>query len=182
MDDLFASEPMASEQELNGGQQQQQQQKYIIPAESRSYEDPALLRDSRVLDNIIERQSNDANANLEGGDYFQTVQTEIKPHMRKIVTDWMLEVSEEQQCQPDVFHLAVNYMDRFLSKVHIKKSQFQLLGAVCLFLASKFKEVTPLPAENLVIYTENSITAYEITVRIHNTYHHSATYSRRIKK
>ena len=168
MDDLFASEPMASEQELNAGQEQGQQQKqYAIPAESRSYEDPALLRDSRVLDNIMERQSNDGNCNLEGGggDYFATVQTEIKPHMRKIVSDWMLEVSEEQQCQPDVFHLAVNYMDRFLSKVHIKKSQFQLLAAVCLFLASKFKEVTPLPAENLVIYTDNSITAYEITVR-----------------
>ena len=171
MDDLFACEPMASEQELGGGQAQVQsevhqvhQQKYIIPAESRSYEDPALLNDSRVLDNIIERQSNDGN-NLEGVDYFATVQTEIKPHMRKIVSDWMLEVSEEQQCQPDVFHLAVNYMDRFLSKVHIKKSQFQLLGAVCLFLASKFKEVTPLPAENLVIYTDNSITAFEITVR-----------------
>ena len=162
MDDLFATEPMASEQELNKGTTQ----KYVIPAESRSYEDPALLKDSRVLDNIIERQSSEGNCNLDGsGDYFTTVQTEIKPHMRKIVSDWMLEVSEEQQCQPDVFHLAVNYMDRFLSKVHIKKSQFQLLGAVCLFLASKFKEVTPLPAENLVIYTDNSITAYEITVR-----------------
>ena len=166
MDDLFATEPMASEQELNKGTTQQQ--KYIIPAESRSYEDPALLKDSRVLDNIIERQSSEGNCNNSedgNGDYFTTVQTEIKPHMRKIVSDWMLEVSEEQQCQPDVFHLAVNYMDRFLSKVHIKKSQFQLLGAVCLFLASKFKEVTPLPAENLVIYTDNSITAYEITVR-----------------
>ena len=159
MDDLFASEPMASEQELNAGQRQQQ--KYIIPAESRSYEDPALLKDSRVLDNIIERQE----LHLEEGDYFSTVQTEIKPHMRKIVSDWMLEVSEEQQCQPDVFHLAVNYMDRFLSKMHIKKSQFQLLGAVCLFLASKFKEVTPLPAENLVIYTDNSVSVKDITVR-----------------
>ena len=125
----------------------------------------ALLKDSRVLDNIIERQSSEGNCNSEGsGDYFTTVQTEIKPHMRKIVSEWMLEVSEEQQCQPDAFHLAVNYMDRFLSKVHIKKSQFQLLGAVCLFLASKFKGEI-LPAENLVIYTDNSITAYEITVR-----------------
>ena len=169
MDDLFAAEPMASERELNAGQQQ----KEIVLTESRSYEDPALLKDSRVLDNIIERQSSEGT-NLEG-DYFQTVQTEIKPHMRKIVSDWMLEVSEEQQCQPDVFHLAINYMDRFLSKVHIKKSQFQLLGAVCLFLASKFKEVAPLPAENLVIYTDNSITTYEITVR--SLIGHSVTYS-----
>ena len=32
------------------------------------------------------RYINDAN------DYFKYVQTDIKPHMRKIVTDWMLEV------------------------------------------------------------------------------------------
>ena len=78
---------------------------------------------------------------------FQTVQTEIKPHMRKIVTDWMLEVCEEQRCQPDVFPLAVNYLDRVLARVPISKTQFQLLACVCLFLASKFKETVPLPSQ-----------------------------------
>jgi cyclin D2 len=48
-------------------------------------------------------------------DYFRYVQTEIKPHMRKIVCDWMLEVCQELCCQPEVFCLAVNYMDRFLA-------------------------------------------------------------------
>jgi len=72
-------------------------------------------------------------------------------------------VCEEQRCQPEVFHLAINYMDRFLSEVRITKSQFQLLSCVCLFLASKFKETCPLPAENLVIYTDSSVTVQEIT-------------------
>ncbi len=87
-------------------------------------------------------------------DSFQTIQSEVKPHMRKIVYDWMLEVTEEQQCQPDVFHLAVQYLDRYLSVKLVKKNQFQLIAAVCMFLASKFKETCPLSAEHLVVYTD----------------------------
>ena len=57
--------------------------------------------------------------------------------MRKIVSDWMLEVCQELCCPPEVFCLAMNLMDRFLAKTRIEKSQLQLLGAVCLFLSSK---------------------------------------------
>ncbi len=127
--------------------------------DSRSYEDPVLLADAaRVLANILDRQED------SDGDYFGKVQTEVKPHMRKIVSDWMLEVCEEQQCQPEVFSLAVNYIDRFLSRVNIAKGQFQLLACVCMFLASKFKETAPIPAENLVVYTDNSVNVVEIIV------------------
>ena len=48
-------------------------------------------------------------------EYFSKVQIEIKPHMRKIVSDWMLEVCQELCCQPEVFCLAMNLMDRFLA-------------------------------------------------------------------
>lgn len=82
--------------------------------------------------------------------------------MRKIVTDWMLEVTEEEKCSPEVFSLAVNYMDRVLSQVNISKHQFQLLGSVCIFLASKFKESSPLCAEKLVICSDFSFTTEEI--------------------
>ena len=95
-------------------------------------------------------------------DYFQTVQTSILPHMRRIVTDWMLEVCEDQQCQPEVFFLSVNYLDRFLSTVNIKKNQFQLCASVCILLASKFSQVVPITTEKLVIYTDNSVTVEEL--------------------
>ena len=162
MDDLFADE-QSLPQDFDDKQQQQHPHHCsdMVLTDSRSYEDPALLRDRRVLRNILDRQRHHPSRT----DYFSSVQKEVKPHMRKIVSDWMLEVCEEQQCQPEVFSLAVDYLDRFLSAVAIKKSQFQLLGCVCMFLASKFKETAPLPAENLVIYTDNSVTTQEIMVR-----------------
>lgn len=58
----------------------------------------------------------------------------------------------------------MNYLDRYLSIVNIKKNRLQLLGAACMFLASKLKETIPLTAEKLVTYTDNSITLEELMV------------------
>lgn len=58
------------------------------PAARAAAPDPVLLR-RRVLDNLLrteERYAVTAN-------YFGTVQTEITPNMRRIVAEWMLEVS-----------------------------------------------------------------------------------------
>jgi len=134
---------------------------YTLPSELRSVASDPVFNAPRVLTNILSRQ------NLQTAeptpDYFKTLQTEVRPHMRKIVSDWMLDVCEEQQCHPEVFHLAMNYVDRVLSRVAIGKHQFQLIGCVCMFLASKFKETCPLPSENLVIYTDNSVSVKDIT-------------------
>ncbi|CAH2091839.1 unnamed protein product [Euphydryas editha] len=121
--------------------------------------DPVLLR-RRVLDNLLrteERYAVTAN-------YFGTVQTEITPHMRRLVAEWMLEVCEDQSCQEEVFPLAMSYLDRFLSTCTVGKSQLQLLGTACLLLASKLREPSShgLPAELLVFYTANSITLTDL--------------------
>lgn len=71
---------------------------------------------------------------------------------------------DEQNCEEEVFPLAMNYLDRFLCVLEIKKSRLQLLGASCMFLASKLRDSRPLTAEKLVIYTDNSITLDELMV------------------
>ena len=84
--------------------------------------------------------------------------------MRKIVADWMLEVIQEQNSQPEVFCLAINVLDRFLSQTQIQRQQLQLLGAVCILIASKIREPCPIPGKSLIIYTDYSITAEELKV------------------
>ena len=51
--------------------------------------DPVLLTDSRVLENML----NDERT-VTKHDYCSSVQGHIAPHMRKIVTEWMLDVCE----------------------------------------------------------------------------------------
>ncbi len=87
--------------------------------------------------------------------------------MRKIVAEWMLDVCVDQRCHVDVFLLAVNIMDRFLSTIRLKKNQFQLLGAAAIFLASKLVECSPISALTLVRYTADTYDREELLVSTH---------------
>ncbi|KAK2832507.1 hypothetical protein Q7C36_015969 [Tachysurus vachellii] len=120
--------------------------------------DPSVYSDDRVLQNLLTVE----DAFLPQASYFQCVQKEVQPYMRRIVATWMLEVCEEEECEEEVFPLAVNYLDRFLSAMPTKKSCLQLLGAVCVFLASKLISSRPISAKKLCLHTDNSITSQEL--------------------
>jgi hypothetical protein len=66
---------------------------------SRAYNDPVIFRNDRVLQTLLRKESKYLPA---ARNYFSTVQTEIKPHMRKDVADWMLEVCEDRQGQGSI--------------------------------------------------------------------------------
>jgi len=161
---LDEKEIMRMERNTKCHQQQQRQlpENYSHgPVESKI--DLYLLNDDRVLQNLLRNEERYLPSHP---DYFNTVQTEIKPHMRFMVTDWMLSVCTDtalaHSTNPEVFTLAVNFLDRFLSVCRIRTSQFQLLGAACLFLASKFKAVDHLSSEMMVSYTDYSVTVTEL--------------------
>jgi len=118
--------------------------------------DPVLTNDPRVVEVMLGQEE------TRKIDYLATMQPELRPHMRRIVTDWMLEVCEDQEAGTEVFLLAVHYLDTFLSSTTIRKSQFQLAAATCLLLASKFSSVVPISADQLVLYTDYSITTEEL--------------------
>ena len=61
---------------------------YHQPLVCRAYRDPVILEDNRVFQNMLDIEE----FYIAAANYFATTQSEIKPHMRKIVTDWMLEV------------------------------------------------------------------------------------------
>jgi len=120
--------------------------------------DPALDMNPRILANLLRNEENYLSVN-----YFKNgTQKDVKPWMRRMVTTWMLEVSEEQRCEPYVFALACNLLDRFLSVCTISRNELQLLGAACLLIASKGRETVTLSSAKLVIYTDNSITADQL--------------------
>ncbi|XP_022902525.1 G1/S-specific cyclin-D2-like [Onthophagus taurus] len=124
--------------------------------ETRAYRDRTLYGDGRVLTNLVkseERYSFNVVCDVRG---------EVTPEMRRIVIEWMKDVTEEQKRQDEVFLLAVNYMNRYLSMRTVRKTQLQLLGTACMFIASKLREANPMSAQLLRSYTDNSITIEEL--------------------
>ena len=75
--------------------------------EVRAGSDPTLFRNDRVARGLHLKEG------LGGavGDYFAR-QEEVRPHMRRTVAEWMLDVCHEEQCQPEVLCRAVGCLDR----------------------------------------------------------------------
>lgn len=125
--------------------------------EVRAGSDPTLFRNDRVARGLHLKEG------LGGavGDYFAR-QEEVRPHMRRTVAEWMLDVCHEEQCQPEVLCLAVGCLDRFLDIVNIKKSQLQLLGCACLLVAWKVREHNKITAQKIIKYTNFNVTLEEL--------------------
>ncbi|KAJ8309501.1 hypothetical protein KUTeg_014375 [Tegillarca granosa] len=65
---------------------------------------------------------------------------EITPHMRAILTDWLIQV---QNCQQQTLHLTVALIDRYLNARKLSLATLQLLGISCLFIAAKYADRFP---------------------------------------
>ncbi|KAM5180709.1 G1/S-specific cyclin-D3 [Mantella aurantiaca] len=124
----------------------------------RALADPHLLRDPRVLWNLLVQERRQRTELAAG----QCQQPEVTVEMQEILAQWLLEVCEEQQCEYAVFPLAMSYLRKCLSLFPVAKGNLQLLGTVCVLLASKMKDMVPLKITQLVIYTACSVTSTEI--------------------
>ncbi|KAF2880153.1 hypothetical protein ILUMI_26016 [Ignelater luminosus] len=65
------------------------------------------------------------------------------PHNRICILEWLTEVCEKYQLRRVTYHLAVDYIDRFLAIHTLSKCELQLLGVASLFLAAKVEEIHP---------------------------------------
>lgn len=121
-------------------------------------EDPVYLKDEHVLSRMLKSE-----ARQEMQSYFENnFQNDFTQEDRYTLADWMRDVCQSEDCQPDTFALSVQIVDRFLSLVRTKKTQLQLLGSVALLLASKLRQTQQIRAKQLIYYTRELITLNEL--------------------
>lgn len=82
---------------------------------------------------------------------------------RTILFDWLSEVSHECKFHRETYHLALDFIDRYLSaQSNVGKLQLQLIGTTCLFLASKIEEIRPPTVNEFAELTDGACKPEEI--------------------
>lgn len=83
-----------------------------------------------------------------------------------IVMSCIFQVCYEQEREEEVFPLGMNYFDRVLSSIQVRRDQLQLIASTCMFIASKVREAYPITAEIIVRYTACSVELGDLLVNI----------------
>lgn len=94
--------------------------------------------------------------------HYMKKQPDITMSMRSVLVDWLIEVGEEYKLLSETVHLAVSYVDRFLSQMSVLRAKLQLVGTACLFIASKYEEIYPPELKDFVYITDDTYTKKQI--------------------
>ena len=82
---------------------------------------------------------------------------------RTILFDWLSEVSHECKFHRETYHLALDFIDRYLAATtNVVKYQLQLIGTTCLFLAAKYEEIRPPTVTEFAELTDGACKPEEI--------------------
>jgi len=79
---------------------------------------------------------------------------------RMILVDWMFDVSCKCKFFDDTIHYAVSFLDRFLLKQQESVRNLQLLGATCLWIASKYNEISTPTLNDFVFFCAHTYTEH----------------------
>ncbi len=78
--------------------------------------------------------------------------------MRILLVEWMMEVCDEFGLKRETYHLAVYYIDLFLSRINTPIEKLQLLGSSSLLLAAKIEEIVCPRVKDFAFATDNGFT------------------------
>jgi len=71
---------------------------------------------------------------------FIDMQPELQWYMRPYLVDFLIEIHQQFRLRPEVLYLALNIVDRYVSKRVVYKKHYQLVGCSALWIASKFED------------------------------------------
>uniref|UniRef100_A0A671SUW5 Cyclin E2 n=1 Tax=Sinocyclocheilus anshuiensis TaxID=1608454 RepID=A0A671SUW5_9TELE len=87
----------------------------------------------------------------------------LRPKMRAMLLDWLMEVCESYTLHRQTFYLAQDFFDRYmLSQSDVQKDQLQLIGITALFISSKIEEIYPPKITELAFVSDGACLEEEI--------------------
>ena len=99
---------------------------------------------------------------LIDNEYLKKVQTEIKDTSRGFLVEWIIDVHRKFKLMPETLFCTISIIDRFLSKVSIKKLELHLLGVTALLISTKYEEIYAPELKDLLTVSENKFTKDEV--------------------
>ena len=93
---------------------------------------------------------------------YMDIQHEISWSMRQTLVDWLLQVHLRYHMLPETLWIAVNIVDRFLTKRTVSLLKLQLVGVTAMFIAAKYEEILAPSVEEFVTMTEKGYSKEEI--------------------
>ena len=93
---------------------------------------------------------------------YMSGQNEITWAMRQTLVDWLLQVHLRYHMLPETLWIAVNIVDRFLTKRVVSLVKLQLVGVTAMFIAAKYEEILAPSVDEFVFMTENGYSKEEI--------------------
>lgn len=135
-----------------------------LTAEAKNLDDEDLddpLMVAEYVHEIFDYMKQLEQATLPNPDYMDN-QGELEWKMRGILVDWLLEVHTRFRLLPETLFLAVNIIDRFLSRKVVQLDRLQLVGVTAMFIASKYEEVLSPHVQNFRHVADDGFTEQEI--------------------
>lgn len=110
----------------------------ILDLDAEDIDDPLMVAEyvHEIFDYLKELEV----TTLPNANYMED-QKDLEWKMRGILVDWLIEVHNRFHLLPETLFLAVNIIDRFLSRKVVRLDRLQLIGVTGMFIASKYEEV-----------------------------------------
>jgi hypothetical protein len=89
-------------------------------------------------------------------------QNEVTWAMRQTLVDWLLQVHLRWHMLPETLWIAINIVDRFLTRRVVSLVKLQLVGVTAMFIAAKYEEILAPSVDEFVFMTESGYTKEEI--------------------
>ncbi|KAJ2159390.1 G2/mitotic-specific cyclin [Coemansia sp. RSA 552] len=93
---------------------------------------------------------------------YMNKQTELTWDMRRVLVNWMVQAHYQLRMLPETLFLAVNLVDRFLSKRQVSLPKVQLVGLTGLLVACKYEEMATPHVQDFAYLAGNCYSVDEI--------------------